>query len=164
MKSIYSLLMVFILISCGLKEPQLPKFNHVFVKVSNLERSIEFYTSAFDLKVTDRIEQLVVTNEDGTQTEVSVNIALLKFPGQDFVLELSQTGKIDTLVKFALYDHIGIEVNDIDYALNQAINAGAELMGPVRLLQTKNLELKTVRTKGPDGELIEFHQIISGEY
>ena len=165
MKYICSLLtLVAIITSCGSKDPISPRLNHVFVQVSNIEESIKFYTNAFDLQVTHRLDHFIVTDPEGIQTEVNRKIAFLKFPGQDFVFELGHTDNINTLPNFAIYDHIGIDVKDIDKAVERAVNAGAELDWPVHLIQTKGLEVKFAHLKGPDGELIELHQIVSGEF
>lgn len=165
MKNVLTLLtLIAIMTSCGSKQPVSPRMNHVFVQVSDLEKSIKFYTNAFDLQVTDRLEHFIVTNPEGNQTEVSRKIALLKFPGQDFVFELGYTNNFGTLPDFAIYDHVGIDVKDIDEAVERAVNAGAELATPVHSLQTKGLEAKFAHLKGPDGELIELHQILSGEF
>ena len=67
-----------------------PRFNHVMLVVSNLDSSIAFYTTAFDLQVAQRITELRVTGANGNQNARPVKMALLKFPGQEFVLELMQ--------------------------------------------------------------------------
>ena len=110
MKNIYSFIaLAIILTSCGSKEPLSPRFNHVFLVVSDMERSVEFYTKAFDLKVTnDNVKHIVWTYEDGTQKEVETNIVFLKFPGQDFVFELKEVETMDTIENFALFQHVGI--------------------------------------------------------
>ena len=38
-----------------------PLFNHVYLSVHNMDLSLKFYTKAFDLKVTNRFNQLDVT-------------------------------------------------------------------------------------------------------
>jgi catechol 2,3-dioxygenase-like lactoylglutathione lyase family enzyme len=130
-----------------------------------MEKSVEFYTKAFDLKVTnDNVKHVVFTYEDGTQEKVETNVVLLKFPGQDFVFELKEVETMDTIENFALLQHVGIDVKDIDRALQKALNAGAEISSPIRLVQTHGIELKHVFLKGPDGEDIELDQIISGEF
>jgi hypothetical protein len=58
--------------------------------VSNLDSSITFYTTAFDLQVAQRITELTVTGANGAPAARPVKMALLKFPGQEFVLELAE--------------------------------------------------------------------------
>ena len=72
------------------KAPLSPRFNHVMLIVSNLDSSVAFYTAAFDLKVAQRITELSVTPPNGTPTAHPVKMALLKFPGQEFVLEMAE--------------------------------------------------------------------------
>jgi catechol 2,3-dioxygenase-like lactoylglutathione lyase family enzyme len=67
-----------------------PRFNHVMLFVSNLDSSITFYTTAFDLQVAQRITELSVTSGSGAPAARPVKMALLKFPGQEFVLELAE--------------------------------------------------------------------------
>ena len=43
-----------------------PRFNHVMLYVSNLDSSIAFYTTAFDVKVAQRITEMSVTAANGT--------------------------------------------------------------------------------------------------
>lgn len=166
MKNIYAfIILAIILTSCRSNEPLSPRFNHVFLVVSDMEKSVEFYTKAFDLKVTnDNVKHIVWTYEDGTQQEVETNIVFLKFPGQNFVFELKEVGTMDTIDSFALFQHVGIDVKDLDKALQKALIAGAEIISPIRLVQTHGVELKHVFLKGPDGERIELDQIISGEF
>ena len=152
-----------ILTSCESKEPVSPRFNHVFLQVSDMERSVNFYTNALGLKVTnDSVKNIVITLEDGTQIERDVNIVFLKFPGQDFVFELKEEVIPDSL-NFALFQHVGIDVKDINKAVQKAKNAGA-VVSPIRFIQSQSVELKQALFKGPDGELIELDQIISGEF
>ncbi len=89
-----------------MKEPVSPRFNHVFLQVSDMERSVNFYTDAHGLKVTnDSVKNIAITLEDGTRIEQDVNIVFLKFPGQDFVFELKEEEIPDSL-NFALFQHV----------------------------------------------------------
>lgn len=154
-----------ILISCESKKPVSPRFNHVVLQVSNIENSVDFYTRAFDLKITsDNVKHVVYTFKDGTKKERIINVVFLKFPDQDFVYEMSEVAEYDTLVDFARFHHIGIDVKDIGKAFDKATEAGAEVLVPIRLVQTYGLETKQAFLKGPDGETIELMQIISGEF
>ncbi len=150
--------------SCRLKEPNSPRFNHVALQVSNMEKSVKFYTTAFGLDVTNRIKQLERTHQDGSNTNYDVNLAFLKFPGQDFVYELFESSEIDSLVQSPLLKHIGIDVNDIEKAYLKAINLGAKSIVPIRSVRANNLEVKQAFVSGIDGEVIELIQVISGEF
>src|SRR5687768_5473264 len=95
-----------------------PRFNHVMLVVTNLDSSITFYTAAFDLQVAQRITELRVTGADGSPSARPVKMALLKFPGQDFVLELAErpapaTAGPAPAGPAPYYQHVGVDVRDI---------------------------------------------------
>ena len=166
MKIFYlSLVSILMLISCQPKAAVSPRFNHVVIQVSNMEKSVDFYTRAFDLKVTnDKLKHVVYTLEDGTKKERDINVVLLKFPNQNFVYEMSEVAEHDTDINFAIFHHVGIDVRNIKKAFDRATKAGAEVLVPIRLVQTSGIETKQAFLKGPDGEVIELMQIISGEF
>lgn len=158
------IILALICASCTVKEVS-PRLNHVLLQVSNMERSVEFYTQAFGLEVTNnRIKNIEVRQDDGTTITRQVNIVLLKFPGQNFVYELSEHHETDSVLPAGLFHHVGIDVKDIDGAFDRAANAGAQVIVPVRVIKTSSIEAKQAFLKGPDGEIIELMQIISGEY
>jgi hypothetical protein len=74
-----------ILISCSTTKTNssnilTPRWNHVFLSVSNIDTSIAFYTRAFDLQVTNRIFNLKIEQGDSAYDR-KVNMAFLKFAG-----------------------------------------------------------------------------------
>ena len=83
---VFLLLVIGSLFSCTPKEITTeetmvsPRFNHVMLYVSDLEASVGFYTKAFDLKVTNRLDSLHITQPDGSKVDAEVNMAFLKFP------------------------------------------------------------------------------------
>jgi catechol 2,3-dioxygenase-like lactoylglutathione lyase family enzyme len=166
MKLYYFLLLCIILnISCKTKEPVSPRFNHVVIQVSDMNKSVKFYTDAFDLVVTnDSLKHVVYTLADGTKKEREVNIVLLKFPNQDFVYEMVEVSDYDHSTNFDKFHHIGIDVRDIKLAFERAIRAGAEVLVPIQLVQTNGIETKQAFLNGPDGEIIELMQLISGNF
>ncbi len=171
MKSILSIhyLIVLLLLSCCSNlspERQLsPRVNHVMLYVSNLDNSINFYTKAFDLKVTNRLHKIIAVQEDGSEVERTVNMAFLKFSGQDFVFELAEHARDTTGINNAfLFQHMGIDVIDIDVAYKRALDQGGEPLRPVRIVKANGIEAKQAFIGGPDGERIELMQIISGEF
>ncbi len=142
-----------------------PRVNHVMLYVSDLDKSIQFYTQAFDFQVTNRLDTLIATQPDGTALVRPVKMAFLKFPNQDFVFELSEQVADTTNRPVAfLFQHVGIDVLDIDAAYSRAIRAGAESLLPVRIVKAKGIEAKQAFVGGPDGERVELMQIISGEF
>jgi catechol 2,3-dioxygenase-like lactoylglutathione lyase family enzyme len=149
--------------AAGNAAPLTPRFNHVMLYVSNLDSSIAFYTKAFDLQVSQAIKDMVVTAPNGTETRRSVKMALLKFPGQDFVLELSErTVQDDRIAPF--YQHLGIDVLDIAAAAERARAAGARDLSAIQTVRTSRTVAKNAFFKGPSGELVELMQLVSGAF
>lgn len=140
-----------------------PVFNHVFLSVSDIDSSISFYTTAFNLRVTQRFEHLEISQQDKTDT-LDVKIAFLKFPEQDFVYELSERFE-DTALSSGLFQHVGIEVDNIKAVSNRLIEVGAEPIISTRHIKTDGaLEIKQAFFRGPDGEQIEIIEVLKGEY
>ncbi len=112
--------------------------------VSNIDASVEFYTKALGLEVTNRITSLTIENADGTSIEIDVKMAFLKFPGQDFVYEMSENSSDDKIEPAGvLFQHVGIDVKDIDAALKRALDTGAELVVLVRTVSALGVKEKT---------------------
>lgn len=64
----------------------------------------------------------------------------------------------------SLYQHVGVDVINIDTAFKRIVDAGAEVVVAPRLVKMTGLETKQAFLKGPDGEMIELMQIMSGEF
>jgi len=142
-----------------------PRINHVMLYVSDLERSIDFYTAAFDLTVTNRLDSLTAVQPDGSEVTRPVKMAFLKFPDQDFVFELSEQVRDTTsTANTFLFQHVGVDVTDIVAAYSRALEAGAEPLLNIRMVKAKGVEAKQAFFAGPDGERIELMQIIAGEF
>lgn len=141
-----------------------PRFNHVMLYVSDLDASIAFYTTAFDLQVTQRLDALTVVAADGSETTRPVQMAFLKFPGQEFVLELSQQ-TTETGAPSPFYQHLGVDVTDIEAAAERVQTAGARNFSGVRTVRAAGgVEARNAFFLGPDGELLELMQMVSGEF
>jgi catechol 2,3-dioxygenase-like lactoylglutathione lyase family enzyme len=143
-----------------------PRFNHVMLLVSNLDSSITFYTAAFDLQVAQRITELSVTGANGTPSARPVKMALLKFPGQEFVLELAERpASTSATGPMPYYQHLGIDVRDIAAASERVRKAGGRDPSPVQTVRTSSGTVaKNMFFRGPSGELLELMQIVSGEF
>ncbi len=146
------------------KIPLSPRVNHVMLYVSDLNSSIEFYSRAFGLEVTNRLKSLRIEQPDGSMSSVEIDLAFLKFPGQDFVYEMAEGVVEDSIGRPSHFQHVGFDVEDIETALQMALDAGGELVSPVRLVEGNNVAAKTAFVKGPDGEFVELMQMISGEF
>ena len=166
MKKLTLLLYLFFLVTSGnTQTPLTPRFNHVFLYVSNLDSSIQFYEAAFDVKVSQKFSEMEITQGDSTFKR-NLKIAFLKFPNQDFVFELAERPKtINTTNQPELFQHVGVEVKDILPAIERIIKAGGTSMIQMRKVRTNSgLEIKQAFFKGPDQEQIELIQVISGGY
>ena len=144
-----------------------PRFNHVMLIVSNLDSSITFYTAAFDLQVAQRITELSVTGANGATTARPVKMALLKFPGQEFVLELSERPASATAPTgpAPYYQHLGVDVRDIAAAAERVRKAGGRDPSPIQTVSTSSGTVaKNMFFRGPSGELVELMQVVSGEF
>ena len=144
--------------------PLSPRFNHVMLVVSNLDSSIAFYTAAFDLQVAQRITELTVTGANGTPSARPVKMALLKFPGQEFVLELAERPQAST-GPAPYYQHVGVDVRDIAAAAERVRKAGGRSPSPIQTVSTSSGTVaKNMFFRGPSGELVELMQVVSGEF
>ena len=146
--------------------PPSPRFNHVMLTVSNLDSSIAFYTAAFDLQVSQRITELRVTGADGAPNARPVKMALLKFPGQDFVLELAERPAAPPSTAPApYYQHVGVDVRDIEAAAERVRKAGGRDPSPIQTVGTSSGSVaKNMFFRGPSGERVELMQMVSGEF
>ena len=142
-----------------------PRFNHVMLVVSNLDSSITFYTAAFDLQVAQRITELTVTGANGTPGARPVKMALLKFPGQEFVLELAERPAQASTGPAPYYQHVGVDVRDIAAAAERVRKAGGREPSPIQTVSTSTGTVaKNMFFRGPSGEMVELMQVVSGEF
>ena len=131
--------------------------------VASLDTSIAFYTTAFDLKVTQRISSLTVTRPDGSTATLDVRMAFLKFPGQDFVFELAERKVQDDGIT-PVFQHVGVDVTDIAAAAERVKAAGGRNFTGISLVEGQGVKAKTAFFKGPDGENVELMQVMDGEF
>ena len=142
-----------------------PRFNHVMLFVSNLDSSITFYTAAFDLQVAQRITELRVTAANGAPSARPVKMALLKFPGQEFVLELAERPAPTATGPAPYYQHLGVDVHDIAAAAERVRQAGGRDPSAIQTVSTSSGTVaKNMFFRGPSGERVELMQVVSGEF
>ena len=145
--------------------PLSPRFNHVMLTVTNLDSSITFYTAAFDLQVSQRITEMTVTGANGTPSARPVKMALLKFAGQDFVLELAERPGTPSTAPAPYYQHVGVDVRDIEAAAERVKKAGGREPSPIQTVSTAGKTVaKNMFFRGPSGERVELMQLVSGEF
>ncbi|MBC7895353.1 MAG: VOC family protein [Cytophagaceae bacterium] len=141
-----------------------PRFNHVMLYVTNLDSSITFYTTAFDLQVAKRITEMSVTAANGTTSAPRpVRMALLRFPGQEFVLELAER-PATTAGPSPYYQHLGVDVRDIAAAAERVRKAGGQEMGAIQTVHASGTVAKNAFFRGPSGERVELMELLSGEF
>ena len=92
--------------------------------------------------------------------ERDINVVLLKFPNQEFVYEMSEESECYYSTNFDEFHHIGNDMRNIKRAFERTTDAGADVLVPIRLVQTNGIDTKQTFLKGTDGEIIELVQII----
>ncbi len=145
-------------------KPPSTYFNHVFLNVADIDRSETFYTTAFDLEVSKAITSLRRTDAEGNTSESAFKLSLLRFPGQPFLLEIGERPDFEANNESTSLGHIGVNVEDIVVAERKLLDAGAEQIRPITLVEADDIIAKTAFFLGPDGETIELMQVIVGEF
>jgi len=169
MRSLFVLCFVLILfIACGTNDIQKeakPRYNHVMLTVSDAGASAAFYEEAFGMELYKHLTEMVVLNEDAENDSLRINLFLMRMPGHRFIYEFAESPQAaDSTLRSPHYQHVGIEVDDIDASIERAVAAGAEFAVPKRHLKVSDMEAKTVFFYGLDGEMIELMQMIEGDF
>ena len=124
-------------------------FTHTSIRVSNMERSIDFYTKFFGLKLLNRRE--IPQN--------NAEIAFLQDPeGKGARLELTyfrnQKKFIQAEYEDRLFDHLAFDVKNMDETISLMRREKVTITDePFRLSATGNL---IAFVEDPDGTLIEL--------
>jgi lactoylglutathione lyase len=120
------------------------KFTYVGIRVTNVQKSIDFYTKLLGMKLIDRskIEQ--------TKGETIV----LQSPENGFILELNYYEKDSPFnTEYTVgegLDHLAFKVDNLDKALEEARKAGYRV-----ILEMKSKEGRWAYIEDPDGIWIE---------
>lgn len=138
--------------------------NHTSFTVSDLDRSVAFYTDALGFELLhrgDRDPEMIekVVGVPGADIEV----AYIQMPGHR--LELIQykgpadKGKVDSRPCDTGFAHIAIDVDDVDAALAAAEPHGFRPLNPPQdLAHGPNKGGRVVYTRDADGVTVEFIQ------
>lgn len=121
---------------------------HTMLRVSNLERSIEFYTQVLGM-------QLLRQSEN---TEYKYTLAFVGYgpESEHAVLELTYNWGVDSYDLGSAYGHIALEVDDVYQACDDIRSRGGVISrepGPV-----KGGKTEIAFVKDPDGYAIELIQ------
>jgi glyoxylase I family protein len=119
-------------------------FHHVFLRVSDIEKSIKFYTE-------------VLGFVEKTSWGSGAGKMILLDTGDGNYFELGQ----GSLSEGGSYQHVAIRTDNCDEALEAARAAGAPItMEPkdVDLPSNPPIKVRIAFFKGPDGEVIELFQ------
>lgn len=168
MIKIFGVLWLCLVLACNNSLPEeqpVLRFNHAMLFVTDAEVSRAFYEEAFGMQFYKQLTEMVIFNEESANDTLAINITLMRMPGYRFNYEFAQSPVAgDSILQSPHYQHVGIEVADIDASIKKALNAGAELAIQKRHLKAGDIEAKTVFFYGPDGELIELMEILEGDF
>jgi lactoylglutathione lyase len=121
------------------------KFTYVGIRVTNLQRSIDFYTKILGMKVTGR----------GKVEQTKGETAGLESEKGGFILELNYyEEKSPYNTRYVVgegLDHLAFKVDDLDKALKEAKSAGYPT-----ILEMKADGSRWVYIEDPDGIWIEL--------
>jgi catechol 2,3-dioxygenase-like lactoylglutathione lyase family enzyme len=166
-EGIVLVLAVILTTGCNPKTPETdgPRFNHVMLYVSDLDESVRFYGNAFGMRLDQKLDHLMVENDTGMYDTLAVNMAFLRLSGSRFVLELSQRAvNQDSNAVPLHFQHLGIEVDDIELAMKKAGAAGAETLRTLTTVKAEGIKARNAFFKGPDGEIIELMEMLEGAF
>jgi lactoylglutathione lyase len=130
-------------------------FQHLGLPVTDLERSRAFYLELGFIETLRR---------DLPSVEEPIRVAMVEKGG--FTIELYQLSAVEreeiASRRDGHIDHIALNVRDIDSAFAELTAAGFEILekdAPILLpFWSKGVKFFTIR--GPDGEKVEFNQIL----
>lgn len=142
--------------------------HHVALFVTNVERSIEFYTSTLGFKLISRSDNWggpFLDTVCGGITNLKLNIALIDVSGQ--IIELIQVLKpigmpTDAREPIPGIARIGFEVDDVESTVETLKQRGVRFMSDIITVTVKPEEHysdgKAVKFRDPDGIILELQQ------
>ncbi len=124
-------------------------FVHASIRVSNMKRSIEFYTKLLNLKLASRREIPQNNAEIAFLQDAQAKGAMLELTFYSSQKKFLQAGYEDRL-----FDHLAFQVADLNKTLDAMRKAGVVVTDePYRLSPNGNL---IAFVEDPDGTLIEL--------
>ncbi|MBF8377205.1 VOC family protein [Alicyclobacillus mali] len=125
------------------------KLEHTGVMVSNLDRSIAFYTDVLGMELLGTLDH----NTPG------IRLAFLSYPGQTAQLELIE-GYADELPDEGQVHHLAITVDDIEAEVDRLRAEGVRFLDEA--ITTLRNGARYIFFSGPDGERLELFQPARG--
>ncbi|WP_206881278.1 VOC family protein [Alicyclobacillus mali (ex Roth et al. 2021)] len=125
------------------------KLEHTGVMVSNLDRSIAFYTDVLGMELLGTLDH----NTPG------IRLAFLSYPGQTAQLELIE-GYADELPDEGQVHHLAITVDDIEAEVDRLRAEGVRFLDEA--ITTLPNGARYIFFSGPDGERLELFQPARG--
>ena len=123
----------------------LTRISHVAIRVTNLNRALEFY-----LKIPDITEHFRISQANGTPW-----LVYLRVGRRQFVELFPDASQPLTPSTGSGYAHVCFEVDDINEMYNQIVAAGIKTHGEPMLGADNSWQFWI---SDPDGNMIEFHQ------
>jgi lactoylglutathione lyase len=130
-----------------IKKEKIMRILHTMIRVTNLEKSINFYEKVFDMKVIKRKDY-----PDGKFTLVFVGYGS---EDEEALIELTHNWEVDKYELGTAFGHIAIEIPDIFRSCDTARNFGAKITrepGPMKFGGERNIAF----IEDPDGYKIEL--------
>ena len=140
---------------------------HGGITVSDLDRSLEFYSGLLGLELLWRrlYEEPEITRIVGVPEATGLEIAMLRVPGSDVDVELIQYHGCESVSGSSPPSHHGtghfcVFVTGIDALYEELRDRGVRFRsdGPVEMGAGPNKGGKSLYSLDPDGYIFEFHQ------
>lgn len=107
------------------------------IHVEDLDRTQAFYETVFGLQVRKRWDHLINFNQDGT--EQRIELSALYMGGEDGLsfefIERADVASRQTVQQ--PINHFALKVDDVEVALQRALDAGAELAFPRTVIDSR---------------------------
>jgi catechol 2,3-dioxygenase-like lactoylglutathione lyase family enzyme len=141
------------------------RFGHVGLSVSDLDRSVAFYTAVFGFEPGMRVRRTAPWIGEIVGEPADLEFAHLHLPS-GLHLELIQyrmpepLSPSDGLTWRPGHQHFCLTVSEIDSWVERALAAGARVVSgePVTIPEGKNAGSRCVYLRGPDEETIELFE------
>lgn len=133
------------------------RLDHVAMRVSNLDTTIEFYRQAFGFDVKTRWDSMTLGSGENAQT-VKMTGAMLQDDAGG-IIEIFGDGDAEQRQPYQQpINHFGLNVTDIEAVYNNALKAGATAVTPPTEVNARGMGATIAFVLGPDSERVELIQ------